>query len=188
MTFAPGETSQTVVVKVQGDLLDETDETFAVTLSNPTGASIADGSATGTITDDDGEPSLSIGDQSVTEGNSATTPMTFTVSLSAASGKTVVVNYSMTAGSASVPGDVLDTSGQLTFAPGDTSETITVSVVGDVIDEPDEMFSLALASPQNASILTGTAVGTIVDDDDPPSVSIGNVSVTEGDAGSTAAT
>ena len=83
----------------------------------------------------------------MTEGNSATTPMTFTVSLSAPSGKTVVVNYSMTPGSASVPGDVLDASGQLTFAPGDTSETITVSVVGDLIDEPDEMFSLTLAEP-----------------------------------------
>ena len=188
VSFDPGQTSQNVVVKVQGDLLDEIDEAFAATLSNPTGATVADGSATGTITDDDGAPSLSIGDQSVTEGNSATTPMTFTVSLSAPSGKTVVVNYSTTPGSASVPGDVLDASGQLTFAPGDTSETITVSVVGDLTDEPDEMFSLTLASPQNASILTGTAVGTILDDDDPPSVSIGNVSVTEGDAGATVAT
>ena len=147
VTFDPGQTSQSVVVKVQGDLLDEIDETFTATLSNASGASILDGSATGTITDDDAEPSLSIGDQSVTEGNSATTPMTFTVSLSAASGRTVTVGYSMTPGSASVPGDVQDASGQLTFAPGDTSKTITVSVVGDLLDEPDESFSLDVDEP-----------------------------------------
>ena len=87
-TIAAGATTATVAITVNGDVTDEANETFTVGLSNPGNATIADGSGTGTITDDDAAPTLSIDDVSVAEGNAGTTTATFTVSLSAASGKT----------------------------------------------------------------------------------------------------
>ena len=56
LTFAPGETTQTITVPVNGDVLDEADETFFVNLSSPVNATIADGQGVGTITDDDAAP------------------------------------------------------------------------------------------------------------------------------------
>src|SRR5205823_13824160 len=93
LTFTPGQTSKAVNVAVKGDLLNEVNETFWVNLSGATNASIADGQGTGTITDDDAQPALSIGDVTVPEGDGGTGPATFTVSLSGASGKTVTVGY-----------------------------------------------------------------------------------------------
>ena len=78
---------------MNGDVVDELDETFGITLSNPGNATIADGSGMGTITDDDAAPTLSVNDVSVAEGNAGTTTATFTVTLSAASGQTVTVDW-----------------------------------------------------------------------------------------------
>src|SRR5262249_14659846 len=99
----------------------------------------------GTILDDDAPPALSIGDVAVTEGDSGTTDATFTVSLSAASGKTVTVDYATADGSAAAGDDYTAASGTLTFAPGETSKTVTVSVIGDRIDEDDETFVVNLS-------------------------------------------
>ena len=63
VTFAPGQVSKSIQVAVQGDTLDEFNETFGVTLTNPSGAAIADGSGLGTITDDDPAPTLAINDE-----------------------------------------------------------------------------------------------------------------------------
>ena len=73
-------------MSVNGDVVDEANETFTVVLSNPAAATFADGSGQGTITDDDAAPALSIGDVSLAEGNAGTTSATFTVSLSAPAG------------------------------------------------------------------------------------------------------
>ena len=167
-TIAVGATSTTIDVTVNGDAMDENNESFTVVLSNPVNATIADGSGQGTITDDDAAPTLSIGDVSVTEGNAGTTTATFTVSLSAASGKTITVDWSTTNGSAVQPADYTTASGTVTFVPGDTSETLTVSVNGDVIDEADETFTVALSNPANATIADGSGLGTITDDDAVP--------------------
>ena len=98
-------TTQTVTVQVQGDLLDEIDETFFVNLTSPTNATILDGQGIGTITDDDDAPTISINDVTVTEGNAGTTSATFTISLSAASGQTVTVTAATANGTAVAPGD-----------------------------------------------------------------------------------
>ena len=79
LTFAAGQTTQTVTVPVNGDVLDEVDETFSVNLSSPVNATIADGQGLGTITDDDAPPTLSIDDVTVTEGDAGTVDATFTV-------------------------------------------------------------------------------------------------------------
>jgi large repetitive protein len=187
-TIAAGATSATIGVSVNGDSLDEVNETFTVMLSNPAGATIADGSGTGTITDDDPAPSLSIDDVSVTEGSAGTSTATFTVSLGAASAKTVTFDWATAAGTAAAGVDYATASGSRTIAAGATSATIAITVNGDVLDEVNETFTVALSNPANATIADGSGVGTVTDDDAPPTLSVNDVSVTEGNAGTTTAT
>jgi CSLREA domain-containing protein len=190
VTFDAGQTTKTVDVVVLGDTLDENDETFTLQLSGATGAAITDASGTGTIVDDDAPPAVSISDQTVTEGNSGTTSMTFTVSLSAASGRQVSIAYATADGSATAPSDYGAASGTLSFEPGQTSKTFVVGVVGDTAVEPDETLGVTLSAPSNVTIGDGSATGTIVNDDSPtvppvvPVVSVGNATVSpEGDSG-----
>ncbi|MCA1656792.1 MAG: hypothetical protein LC713_03630, partial [Actinobacteria bacterium] len=130
VSFARGETSKEVIVEVKGDSLDEPDERFFVNLSSPQDATIADGQGAGTIIDDDdpppppATPTASIDDVSVTEGNSGTTAATFTVSLSAPSGKPVALDFATADDSALAPGDYQPTAGTLSFATGETSKTV----------------------------------------------------------------
>jgi PKD repeat protein len=186
VTFAPGETSRTVTVDVLGEPADEPDEEFAVTLSDLTNAVLGDGSAVGRITDDDDPPALSVDDVTVTEGNEGTTLATFTVRLSAVSGRTVTVNYATANGTAVAGSDYTAAAGALTFAPGETTRTVTVAVLGDVTDELDEQFTLTLTDPVNATLADGESVGTIVDDDG-TEVSVAGVSVAEGNTGTSTA-
>ena len=186
LTFAPDVTTQTITVPITDDTLDEDDETFTVTLDNASNATIADGTALGTITDDDPEPTLSIGDVAVTEGGEGdTTDAVFTVTLDPASGKTVTVNYGTENGTATEPDDYTAASGTVTFTPGITSQPITVTVHGDMQDEYNETFTVTLDNASNATIADGTALGTITDDDPEPTLSIGDVAVTEGGEGDT---
>ena len=183
LTFAPGATTQTIPITVQGDLSDEINETYRVTLSNPGNATITTAIGTGTITDNDPVPSIAIDDVTVTEGNAGTTNANFTVSLSVPSGMNVTVNYATANGTATQPADYTTTSGTLTFTPGQGTKTISVPVVGDVLDEIDETFVVNLSGPTNATIADSQGVGTITDDDPAPSLTIDDQSVIEGDAG-----
>jgi hypothetical protein len=169
LTFAAGETTKTVTVLVNGDTAVEPDETFNVNLSNATGnATILDGTGLGTIQNDD-QPAgatLSINDVSMAEGNSGTTAFSFTVSLSAAQGAPVTVDFATADGTATQPSDYASNSGTLTFAAGETTKTVTVQVNGDTAVEPDETFNVNLSNATGtASILDGTGVGTIQNDD-----------------------
>ena len=74
------------------------------------------------------------------------------------------------------------TSGTLTFMPGETVKTVAVQVLGDTDIEPDEVFHFELTDPINASLMESRGVGQILQDD--IALSIGNVSVTEGNSGS----
>ena len=187
LTFAAGETSKTVTVSVTGDTTDEPDETVVVTLSGATNASISTAAGTGTITDDDDPPELSIDSPSVAEGDSGSVNLTYTVSLDAESGKQVTVGYAEGTGGTAESGTDYTAlaSGTLTFVAGDTSKTVTVTVTGDTLDEPNETVAVKLSGATNASIATGTGTGTITDDDGEPSLSIDSPSVAEGDSGST---
>jgi hypothetical protein len=169
LTFPPGEMSQTVTVTVLGDMEVEPDEYFYVDLLWADGAGIGDGEGVGTIRDHQGDeepPVLSIDDVIVDpEGDSGTTPAVFTVSLSQASGQQVTVSYTTADGTAIAGADYQSTSGTVTFAPGEVSQPVTVPVIGDTLDEPDECFYVDLSEPANASIDDGQGVGTIIDDD-----------------------
>lgn len=179
-TIAAGSSSYVFTVLVNGDTLNEPNETFFVNVTNVANAVVVDGQGLGTIVNDDPLPSLSINDVTVTEGNAGSTAAVFTVSLSAASGQTVTVHYATADGTATQPGDYAATSGTLTFAPGQTAHTITVLVQGDTVPEPNETFFVQLDSPINATLANTSGTGTILNDDvpiavDPPTLPSGTV-------------
>ena len=109
---------------------------------------------------------LSIANASKTEGDVGTTALNFTVTLSASTTIAITVNYATSNGTATVANtDYVATSGTLTFNAGETSKTVSVTINGDTVVEPDETFTVTLSSPTNATIATGSATGTILNDD-----------------------
>src|SRR5262249_43437992 len=136
-----------------------------------------------TIVDDDPTPTLSINDVPVTEGSTGTVNVVFTVSLSAASGRPVTVDFATNDGTATAGPDYQARSGTLTFNPGETTKTITVQVTGARVGEPDESFFVNLASATNALIADSQGLGIVADDE--PRISISDVTVQEGDRGDT---
>ena len=129
ITFAPNATTQNIPIAVLADTVDEVDETVNVTLSNPSNVTINDGVGILTITDDDGEPSLSIADLTTPDETAVTRSMT--VTLSAASTKTVTVDFATADGTATAANDYISTSGTLTFNPG-----ICLLYTSDAADDP----------------------------------------------------
>ena len=193
LTFAPGVSTRPISVSVNGDTTVEANETFSITLSVPLNAVLGTASGTGTITNDDTAPilsSLAIGNASLPEGHSGTTPAAFTVTLSPVSTQTVTVNYTTVNGTATAGSDYVAASGILTFAPGVSTRPISVSVNGDTTVEANETFSITLSVPLNAVLGTASGIGTITNDDTAPilsSLAIGNASLPEGHSGTTTA-
>jgi len=166
LTFGAGDSSKTISVPIIGDKLDEYDEQFFVNLSSAVGGVITDSQAVGTIQNDDGPPLVAINDVSKSEGTRGNTSFVFTVSLSAASGKYVSVNFATANGTATTAdSDYSAASGTVTFSPGQTTQTITILVHGDKKKELNETFFVNLAGASNATIYDSQGVGTIVNDD-----------------------
>ncbi|MDQ3815025.1 MAG: hypothetical protein M3347_13880, partial [Armatimonadota bacterium] len=179
LIFPPGVTSQDLTITVNGDNLDEANETFFVNLSSPVNAGISDNRGVGTITDDDAPPRLSISDAApVFEGDSGSTMAQFTVTLSEPSGQQVKVIYGTINGTATgsaTPGagDYLTQSGSLIFTPGGApSQTVVIPVYGDTIGEGNETFFVKLSNPTNATIDVAQGQCTILDDDSAPDLLI----------------
>ncbi|NJR16284.1 MAG: hypothetical protein HC785_11575 [Calothrix sp. CSU_2_0] len=126
---------------------------------------------------------MTIGDKTITEGDNGTAIVTYTINLNTVSGKPVTVDYSTQDGTATAGKDYIATNGKITFALGETTKTITVQVLGDAIDEFDETFFLNLTNPENATITKNQAVTTILDNDVPPVMIIGDKTITEGHNG-----
>jgi Calx-beta domain-containing protein len=166
LIFNPGETSHQIDVTVSGDFLDEGDETITVTLTSPFNADLGTDVATGTITNDDAGPKLYVADATVTEGNSGTTPLVFTVTMAPVSLLDVSVDWATADGTATAGSDYVAGSGTLTIPAGQASGSITVNVNGDTTVEPNETLTLSLSSPVGAKIVPPiTTSGTIVNDD-----------------------
>jgi hypothetical protein len=165
VTFAPGQTSKNITVLVNGDRLAEDDESFNVNLTGATNALITSGTGYGVIQDD--EPRISVNSVSVEEGNSGTTLMTFTATLSAAYDQAVTVNFATHDDSATVAGgDYVAKKGTLTFAPGQTTKTFTVTIKGDTKNEANESFYVLLSgASNNALIPVAYGWGAIFNDD-----------------------
>ena len=191
VTFADGDAEpKTVQVSVTDDALNEPDESLELSLSNLTGgAAFGPAAATLTISDNgDPLPSLSINDITVVEGDSGEPRAFFTVSLSAASGYTVFVNYSTSNGTADTTDYFPAFSSQVVFAPGQLTRTASVSIRADRTIEPDETFFVNLSNPTRAVIGRAQGQATIEDDDgDPPGIKFAesNYFLNEGFLGST---
>jgi hypothetical protein len=177
LTFQPGETEKVVTVGILDDAIAEGDETFFLTLTNPSGATITAASATATINDD--EVGLSIAD--VAGAESAGT-LTFTVSLSTARTVPVTVEFSTA--------DVEATAGQdyvavaptvLTLDPGELMASVSVTLVDDHLIEGNETFLALLANASGAQIVDGSAIGTIVDDESPAVLTVADIAAVESD-------
>jgi hypothetical protein len=187
LTFAAGETSKTITVKIVGDTTVEANETFTVNLTNATGATVSQATATGTIVNDDAQPVFSVsGPAATAEGNSGTTNFVFTVNATGLTGGVFTVVVNTADGTNSDPattanGDYVAITNQtLTFdsaGGASQSQTVTVSVNGDTTYEHNEQFSLNLSSPSAGSqIGTPTATATILNDDTKPTATISAVS------------
>jgi hypothetical protein len=169
LDFAPGVTEQTFNVQIIGDVMDEDDETFRLALSAPQNATLADPAVTEeTIVDDDAAPDISIDSRQVLEGDSGTTPVTFHVTLSRPSARTITVSYATSDGSAHAYLDYVAARGVLTFEPGSTTASMTVGVIGDRLREANEDFWIRLSSPAAASLASSRGRCVIVDDDRRP--------------------
>ena len=112
-------------------------------------------------------PTLTINDRAISEGDAGNKNLDFTVTLSAASNLTVTVNFATADSSATAGSDYTATNGTLTFNPGDTSKTVSVSIAGDLTNEFDETLLLNLSNATNANINDSQGVGTITNDDAP---------------------
>jgi len=181
LTFEPGDTEQTVTVPVIADHDYEPDEAMTLVLSNADAASIGDGTGTGTIQNDDPQYQLNVAPSRATEDAG---PLAFPVTLSPASTDPVYVQYQTHNGSARSGVDFHGAIGVLEIPAGATSGEIDIPLVRDALDEPNETFTITLSNAVGATIIQGSAVGTIVDDDPTPSISISNPSIAEGDTGS----
>ena len=173
--FDPGQTSQTVTIQTLPDALDSS-ETFSVSLTQPSNATLGVATGSGTILDTpasptpdptptpapnpDPTPVLSVSGGSVSEGAQETV----TVTLSQASTQPVSVDFATHDGTAIAGTDYIATSGTLTFAPGQTSQTVIVQTLADqVANEGNESFTLSLTNAVQATLGTATATGTILD-------------------------
>ena len=176
LTFDPGDRSKTVEVTTDDDVLDEDDETFTLTLSGASNATLSAtaSTATGTIRDNDDEPRITIG---TAEGNENTGVVVMPLTLNDASSRQVTaVWYVNTGGSFTAEDEDFtvdpETPRMVTFAPGSQNAQIRVALVDDTTDEPDETFQVRLGQATNATFASNTATGTIKDDDGPPTISI----------------
>ena len=193
LTFAPNETSKTITVMVTGDDESEKDETVVIALSNPTKATVPEGdrTATGTIIDDDASRlSIAAAAATVEEGGT----VIFTVTLDPPIDDQTVTVDLIPGGTARPIQDYTFTgvpeTGTLTFAAGEASKAITVTVVDDADYELDETIVAELRNPRSAGSVEledgmAMAMVTIEDNDAPPALSISGTSVAEGNDGTT---
>ena len=181
LSFAAGETSKTVTIDINGDDVEELDETVNITLSNATGgATISTETASGTISNDDIAAHYDIADVSANEADGT---LTFTVTRSGNTADATTVDFASVDGTAVDGADYTAVTGTVSFAAGETSQTITVTIADDADVEVDETFTVELSNASNGGVIdTDSATGTIVNDDTPAEFSVADTSGTEGDA------
>ncbi|HEV8188856.1 MAG TPA: Calx-beta domain-containing protein, partial [Pyrinomonadaceae bacterium] len=178
-----GQTTYTFTVTVSSDVIVEPDETFLVNVTNVSGATTSDAQGQGTIQNDD-QPSLSINDVTMNEGNSGTTTFTFTVTLSAPAPGTVsfdIATQDDTATAADNDYIARVLRGQ-TITAGSLTYIFAVTVNGDLNIESNERFFVKVTNVSGASVSSSQGVGNIQNDDS-PTLSINDVTQTEGNAG-----
>ena len=185
VVIAAGSTSQTIVINPNSDGTIEPDETVIITLAAGAGYIVGTpASATGSITNDD-FPSITVGNATVTEGNSGTTNAVFTLTLSAPAATGGVTLDIATFNRFATAGQdyVADSQTGFTIPAGATSATFTVVVNGDLLNEADEDFFVRIANVTGAFVNGAQGMGMIVNDDPLPSLSINSAAAVEGNSG-----
>lgn len=179
VTFAAGETTKTISVPVVSDMIDEFDESFDVTLTNPMAVVIsqADGTGSATIIDDDAEPSVSFDNPTATVSEGTAT-LTVTVSLDNAmgSGKSITIPFMVDGASTAIDPDDYTITGNsganfptiaaTTMPPGVSSTSITINIVDDNISELMETIVLTLGTPVNAMLGNNTTSTITINDNE----------------------
>lgn len=181
LIFDTGEQTKTITVPILGDTLQEGTENFSVNLTNVANATVTKAQGTGTIIDNEIPPvGVSISDAAIVEGNAGTVNAIFTITLDEASDSEVSVDFSTSDGTAAAGSDYVVNSDTVTFAPRQTSRTISILVNGDTLFEGDETFNVTLSGGFGVLIQDGIGVGTIDNDDAAPAISIADTTINEG--------
>ncbi|WP_179995537.1 Calx-beta domain-containing protein, partial [Acinetobacter sp. YH16053] len=173
LTLTPAEQVGGFQVRISSidDTAVEPTESYTISVATPKqvagDAPVA--TNTGTITDNDVPVLNIIGPATINEADGTAT---YTVTLSPSTTSTVTVNYATTNDTATSGTDYTSTSGTLTFAPGETTKTITVPILNDHTIESNENYTIALSTPTNATIGTGSVTTTIIDDDVAPIIDL----------------
>ncbi len=182
VSFGDGQATASITVSISDDGRYGNDKSIVISLSSPTGgASLGNvASATLTIDDNNAEPSLAVSNPVITLSANGTGIATFTVTLSAPADVAVEVGYatadgSITAGS----GNYTATSGQLVFAPGTTTQTVSVAVNGTSTPGVNQTFNLTLTGPSNATLGSATGTATIVNNNfaDPTAANLSDLAL-----------
>ena len=173
VSFAAGDLTKTISVTINGDTIVEPDETFFVNLLGATNnGTIVKSQGIGTITNDDtagGVGNISISDVTITEGNSGTKVATFTVSHTGSAAFSVNYSTANSTATAGTSGDYLAASGTLNFTDGTSTQTVSVTIRGDTVYEPNETFFVNLTGATNGgTIIKSAGLGTIANDDTAP--------------------
>ena len=162
LTFGSGTTRRTIEVRTREDTADEPNETFTVTLSSPSGATLRDAGAVGTIIDevapDPAGPALTVSDARAREGEI----LRFQVILTPPGSETVTVDYQTASGTAVEGLDFIAAGSRLTFEPGIAQQTVEVRTRKDDIDESNETLTLRLSNAYGARLQDAVGTGTII--------------------------
>ncbi len=177
MTIPANSPTAQIAIPTMADNMDEDDELFTLSLSRD--GSDGDGAVqiSGMIKDDDQPPSLALADAEAEEGE----PLVFSVSLSSPSSRTISVDWSLTPGTAVADTDYASAGGTLRLPAGAKSGAIMVESMDDAIYEANENFTLALSSPQHATLSRAQGTGTLLDNDELPVLFIGDAEAREGE-------
>ncbi len=170
LTFGPGVTSRTITAPVNGDTVPEPTETFSVDLSNPSNAVIADGHGVGTINDNDATGNFQFAVASATVAESSNT-IAIGITRTGDTSGVASVRYETSDLTAQQKGDYTFASGVLQFGPGETSRTVNISLIDDVLVEGSESFQVTLSNPSGNFVIGNPSpeIITITDDDLVPS-------------------
>jgi large repetitive protein len=175
LSFAPTDTSKTVSVPTTNDSAIESPETLYLNLSNvSSGGAIADGQGIGTIQDNEG---FSVSNPTpVTEAQA----IQFTITKTGTTSNDITLAYATSDGTATANSDYSPKAGSIKFLVADTSKMVQLTALSDTTIEANETVLLNIFNASFGTIVDGQGVGTINDDDTPPSFSVNDASVTEG--------
>ncbi|MFN5893233.1 MAG: LamG-like jellyroll fold domain-containing protein [Dolichospermum sp.] len=166
LTFNAGESVKTFTIDINNDTVYEGNETFRVTLSNPTGGAVL-GQNVSTITLTETPPVLAFSQPTFIFKEDGTGTTQITVTRTGSPDNTVSATISLTNGQAVAPDDYNNSSITVSFAPGETSKVVNIPLVDDIRFEEEEDLTLTLSNPTNSAILgtQATAKLTIQDND-----------------------